>query len=273
MSETVSTPTLLRLSAMWPEVELVYEDADLLAVNKPAGLLVAPDRWDKRNEILMGLLADGIAKARPWAVARGLTYLANAHRLDRFTSGVLLLARNRPALVALARQFHDRHPQKRYIALVEGRLPEPPLTVDLPIGAHPAAPGRSVIDRQHGRPVRTVFTELECFRRYSLIQAEPGSGRLHQIRVHLKSVGCPLIADSDYGSGQPLLLSRLKPDYKMKPEGERPLMSRPALHAEQLIVTQPTTGKLVTITAPWPKDLTVAVKYLRKFGTGAGPVV
>ena len=255
----------VRLSADWPEVAILYEDADLLAVNKPAGLLVAPDRWDKRKENLMGLLHDAVACRRPWVVEAGLTYLANVHRLDRFTSGVLLLAKNRPALVHLARQFLARTPRKTYVALIEGTLPETPLTVALPIGPHTALPGRARVDRAQGKPARTVFTLRERFRRCSLIQAEPASGRLHQIRVHLKAVGCPLMADADYGPGAPLLLSRLKPDYKMKREGELPLMARPALHAEKLEIEQPTSGARISIEAPWPKDFVVALKYLRKF--------
>lgn len=261
----VTTGNFLRLSATWPEVEILSEDSDLLAINKPAGLLIAPDRWDKTRENLMGLLHAGIHLQRPWARERGLTYLANVHRLDMGTSGVVLLAKNKPALVNLARQFRDQHPRKQYLALVEGQFPATPLEVNLPISPSLVKPGLSVVDRGHGKPAVTRFSAIEPFKGYTLVRAEPATGRLHQIRVHLKETGCPLVADHDYGTGFPLLLSKLKRDYRMKPEGERPLMARPALHAERLEFSHPTTGLPVTIEAGWPKDLTVAVKYLRKF--------
>lgn len=256
---------VIRLSAAWRAVEVVFEDSDLFALNKPAGLLIAPDRWDKSRENLMGLLHAGIQLQRPWAKGHGLTYLANAHRLDAGTSGVILLARHKPALVALARQFHDQHPRKTYLALIEGHLPEPELTVDLPLAPNLDRRGLSVVDRGRGKPAVTRFTRLETFKRYSLVKAEPLTGRLHQIRIHLKSLGCPLVADRDYGSGFPLLLSQLKRDYRMKAEGERPLMARPALHAERLELTHPTSGSLVVLEAALPKDLAISLKYLRKF--------
>lgn len=256
-------PTI-RLSATWPEVEILHEDEALLAFNKPAGLLMAPDRWDKHRDHLVGLIQAAIRTGQPWIVERGLNYLANVHRLDASTSGVVLFARTREALVHLARQFNERHPAKVYTALVLGTFPEDESVVDWPIAPHPVSRGLSVIDAS-GKPARTRFTILERFRGYTLVKAEPETGRLHQIRVHLKSVGCPLVGDPQYGPGTPLLLSRIKRSYRMKAEGERPLIGRPALHAESLTVEHPLTGQLVTITAPWPKDLRIGVKYLRQF--------
>jgi RluA family pseudouridine synthase len=260
-----SSELLLRLSANWPEVEVLSLDADILALSKPAGLLIAPDRWDKTRENLMGLLHAGIALQRPWAVKLGLSYVANVHRLDAGTSGVVLMALNKPALVKLARQFHDQHPKKTYLALIQGALPEPETEVNLPLAPSLVHPGLSVVDRSHGKSAVTRFSTVEKYRKYSLIRAEPTTGRLHQIRVHLKEIGCPLVADADYGTGFPLLLSQLKRDYRMKPEGEKPFMARPALHAEKLELIHPTTGLPLVIEAPWPKDFTVSVKYLRKF--------
>jgi len=101
------------------------------------------------------------------------------------------------------------------------------------------------------------------------VRCEPLTGRTHQIRIHLRHAGVPIVADELYG-GKPLWLSRLKPGYRLKPgREERPLMARVALHAEKLELKHPATGESVSITAPWPKDLTVAVKYLRQYA-GAG---
>lgn len=264
MKKTSAFP-ILRLSAQWPPVEILHEDDDILAVNKPAGMLVAPDRWDKTRENLMGLLHAAVRHQRPWVVERGISYLANVHRLDAGTSGVLLLARNKPALTNLANQFRGRHPRKAYVALVSGVPPEPEMEINLPLAPSLLHPGLSEVSASRGKPAVTRISLLERFKGYSLLRAEPATGRLHQIRVHLREAGCPLVADPDYGSGLPLLLSKLKKRYKMKAEGERPLMARPALHAEQLEFIHPSTGQSILITAPWPKDLTVAVKYLRRY--------
>jgi RluA family pseudouridine synthase len=254
----------IRLSATWQELEILHDDEAILAFNKPAGLLVAPDRWNKKREHLIGLLQAAIRTGQPWVTARGITQLSNAHRLDAPTSGVILFARTRQALVDLAEQFHDRHPAKVYIALTLGAFPGEETVVDEPIAPSSAHPGRSIISAS-GKPARTRFTVLERFKGYTLVRAEPETGRLHQIRVHLQAIHCSLVGDPQYGPGTPLLLSNIKRDYRMKPEGEKPLIGRPALHAESITIEHPVTREPVTITAPWPKDMTIGVKYLRKF--------
>jgi 23S rRNA-/tRNA-specific pseudouridylate synthase len=109
---------------------------------------------------------------------------------------------------------------------------------------------------------------LERFPQYALLKCRPLSGRTHQVRAHLRHAGLPIVGDGPYG-GAPLLLSRLKSSYRLKPgREERPLIDRVALHAEQLSVTHPVSGVRVTIVAPWPKDLVVSVKYLRRYAAG-----
>lgn len=245
----------LCLSRAWSAVEVLHEDDDLLAVNKPVGLIVVPDRWDKEKDNLVDLLQS----SRPGE------YLANVHRLDKNTSGVLLLAKNKPALVKLVRQFSDRTTHKTYVALIHGAPLDDTTTIDLPIAPHLKRAGLSRIDRKAGKPAMTIARVAERFLYHTLLTIELHTGRLHQVRVHLQAIGCPLVGDADYG-GAPLLLSQIKPKYKAKDgEAERPLLDRPALHAEQLTVHQPTTGNPVTIRAPWPHDLVVALKYLRRF--------
>ena len=247
----------IRLNRDWPAVEILYEDQDILALNKPAGLLAVPDRFDKTRPDLMSLLQ----------AARPAEAPANVHRLDFNTSGVFVVARNGETFRELVRQFRDRTTRKTYVAIVRGQPAESPLTIDLPIGRHPRIPGLARIDHVRGSQARSIVSIREKFGGYSLVEVVIETGRMHQIRVHLQAIGCPLVGDADYG-GEPLLLSQLKRGYKPKDdEPERPLLDRPALHAEQLTLTHPAAGKPLTMTAPWPKDLTVAFKYLRRFAS------
>jgi RluA family pseudouridine synthase len=249
------------------EIPVLYEDKHLLALDKPAGLPTSPDRHDPQRPNLMKLLHTAIAGGKPWARERGLEYLMNAHRPDPEMSGVILLAKNKPALIALANLFGSEKPVKKYTALVSGTPPENQFEVDAKIAPHPAKPGLMHVDSKNGKKSKTQFKVLETFPRcgYALLKCEPLLGRTHQIRVHLRYAGFPIVGDGLYG-GKPLWLSRLKPNYRLKPgHEERPLFSRAALHAEELSFPHPVTAATVTITAPWPKDFKVAVKYLRQF--------
>ena len=242
------------------EIPVLFEDEHLLALDKPSGLLTSPDRFDPARPNLLKLLHAGIAEAKPWARERRLTYLMIAHRLDFETGGVLLLAKTKPLLVALANLFGSEQPCQRYLALAQGAPAEDRFEVDAKLAPHPAMPGVVRVDPRHGKRARTRFQVLEGFSAWTLLQCEPLTSRTHQIRAHLRYAGLPLAGDDLYG-GQPLLLSRLKSGYRLKPNHvERPLVSRVALHAETLALPHPVTGQPLAITAPWPRDLTVAVK-------------
>ncbi len=252
------------------EIPVLHEDAQLLALDKPAGLLTSPDRYDPDRPNLMKLLHAGIERGAPWAKSRGLDYLMNAHRLDFETSGVILLARSKPVLVALANLFGTDKPKKAYIAVVQGAPAEDAFEVDAKIAPHPVKVGLMRVDPKHGKKALTRFETLERFRNHTLLKCFPVTGRTHQIRVHLRRVGLPIAGDQLYGGG-PLLLSRMKAGYRLKPgETERPLIPRVALHAERVAVPHPVTGEIVEITAPLPKDFTVALKYLRRYAAGPG---
>jgi len=247
------------------EISVLFEDEHLLALDKPSGLLTSPDRYDPERPNLMKLLHAGIAESKPWARERGLTYLSNAHRLDFETSGVILLAKKKEVLVKLADLFGAEKPVKKYVALVQGVPAEDEFEIDAKLAPHPVRLGYMRVEPKSGKKSLTKFSVMEKFSKWTLIRCEPLTGRTHQIRVHLRHAGVPIVGDELYG-GKPLWLSRLKPSYRLKPgKEERALLARVALHAEQLELKHPVTDQTVSITAPWPKDFTVALKYLRQF--------
>lgn len=247
------------------EIPILFEDEHLLAVDKPSGLLTSPDRDDRARPNLMKLLHAGIAEGKPWALEHNRSYLSNAHRLDFETSGVILLAKSKPALVKLADLFGSNQPQRRYVALVNGAPTEDKFEVAVRIAPHPAKPGLMHVDKRYGKKSQTRFEVLEKFRNHTLLRCEPVTGHTHQIRIHLRWARLPIVGDATY-HGAPLKLSRLKKRYTVKAgEIEKPLMSRVALHAGELTLPHPVTGAMITISAPWPKDFAVAVKYLRRY--------
>jgi RluA family pseudouridine synthase len=248
------------------EIPVLFEDEHLLALDKPARLLTEPGADDRSQPSLIKLLHGGIAARKPWARERHLEYLNPAHLLDHDVSGVLLLAKNPPAFTALANRFSSEKAQIRYVALVQGVPLENQFEVDAKLSPHPVKPGVMRHDPQGGKQARTRFTVLETFPRggFALLRCEPLAERTHQVRVHASHAGLKIAGDELYG-GKPLWLSRLKPDYRLKPgREERPLISRAALHAEELTLPHPVTNEPVTIKSGWPKDLKVAVKYLRQ---------
>ena len=252
------------------EIPVLFEDEHLLALDKPSGLLLSPDHLAPERPSLMALLHAGIADKKPWARERNLDYLSNAHRLDLETSGVLLFAKNKPTLVALANLFGSEKPLKKYVALAWGAPPAKNFEVDAKLAPHPLKTSQVRVDLRDGKKSKTVFEVLEQFSDWALLRCAPLTDRTHQIRVHLKHVGLPVVGDEIYG-GKNLWLSRLKRDFRLKPgTEERPLISRTALHAEELSLVHPVTGETIIIKSEWPKDLRVAVKYLRLYATGLG---
>lgn len=253
------------------ELPVLFEDEHLLALDKPTRMLTSPDRYDPQRPNLMKLLHAAIEQGKPWAKQRGLTYLMNAHRLDFETSGVILLAKSKPALVKLANLFGaETIVQKTYIALVHGNPVKESFEVDAKLAPHPVKIGLIRVDEKNGKRAKTRFELVEKFSNYSLLHCHPATGRTHQIRVHLRQAGLPIVGDELY-DGSPLLLSRLKRDYRLKPNRtERPLMDRVALHAEELKLPHPMVGTEIVIRSPWPKDIAVAVKYLRLYAAHHG---
>lgn len=255
-----------------PLPPVIYEDDALLVLDKPSGLLVAPDRWDKQRENLMGSVHAELGR-----------HVANVHRLDADTSGLLLCAKTKPALDFLSGQFQAKTVRKLYHAMVvvlpveqamkvvtpvrdaNGTLPEQ-FVIDLSLGQDEANPGRMrVFRRRGGKAALTEFTVRENFGRFAFVECRPQTGRTHQLRVHLAAAGAPILNDPFYGDPTvKLLLSDLKRGYKGR-DVEKPMIDRLALHASELTFTHPVTREPITVASPLPKEFEVALKYLRKF--------
>ncbi len=237
-------------------IPVLYEDSQLLLVNKPSGVLSLPDGYDPRSPVLAAVLRPTYGDL--WVV----------HRLDRETSGVIALARNEQAHQKLNDQFETRQVVKVYHALVSGSPPWDEHSISAPLVIDADRHHRTLIDQQTGKPSETNFKVLERFARgkqhYTLIEAQPLTGRTHQIRVHLAALGIPVAVDVLYGSAKPVLLSELKRDYRGNVEEERPLLGRLGLHACQLTLRHPTTDQILTFDAPYPKDLAATLNQLRK---------
>jgi RluA family pseudouridine synthase len=247
------------------EIDVLYEDEHLLALNKPGTVLTSPDRDNPDRPSLIDLAHNCIQEGKPWTAERGLSYLMNVNRLDYETSGVLLLAKNKPALVALANLFGSEKPLAHYVTVAQGAPAENKFEVTANLAPHPVKPGLVHVDPKRGKRSRTLFEVLERFNGWTLLKCTPLTARTHQVRVHLKQVRLPVAGDAEYG-GTRLLLSRIKPNFWLKPgKTEKPLLDRPAIHLDSVEVAHPVTGVTLNIEAPLPKDLAVALKYLRKY--------
>lgn len=238
---------------------VIYQDEDIIAVNKSAGLLVAADRWDTEAERLDVLVQHSLR----YDEASGKKLYA-VHRIDKDTSGVLIYALNADTHRALNTVFQNREIKKTYRLLIHGRPQEAHFTVDLPLRADGDALHRTVVDKRRGKEAVTHFTVLETFRQFSLIEAQPITGRTHQIRAHLAAVGSPIVCDALYGSSKPVLLSALKKRWRGDVYAEQPLIDRLALHAYQLEGIHPRTGKPFVFTAEYAKDFKSTVHQLQK---------
>lgn len=237
---------------MKPDSNLVLLcDEALLVVDKPAGLPTLPDGYDPQAPHLKSLLEPEYG--RLWIV----------HRLDRFTSGVIVLARTAQAHRALNAQFQEHTVEKVYHAIVTGDPDWDEMTIDLPLRADGDRRHRTLVDSQSGKPSVTRFRVMERFAGYSLVQAVPHTGRVHQIRAHLRAAGFPLAGDALYGGA--LLWATWDRQGSALEEGTgSPLLARPALHAWSLTFQHPLTGQRRRFEAPYPPDLEAALAALRE---------
>ncbi len=236
------------------QIDILYEDNDLLMVNKPAGLLMIPDRFNAEIPSLGRAIEAQIGKG-VWIV----------HRLDRETSGVVCFALNATTHRYLSMLFEDRKVMKYYTGIVNGALNPKQGQIEKPIMEHPTLKGKMVVNNR-GKASVTEYEVLEQWPLYSLVKFRIHTGRTHQIRVHTQSIGHSLICDPMYGDGKPFLVSSIKRKYKLseKEENEKPLLNRVALHASSIQFDKE-DGTTIHIEAPLPKDIAAVVKQLNKW--------
>lgn len=235
-------------------IDILYDDDDLVLVNKPAGLLVIPDRFNNEAPSLNKLLEARLG-LRIWVV----------HRLDRDTSGVICFAKNEQTHKYLSKLFQEHEVEKYYTGLVNGRVLPGQGRIEKPIAEHPVIKGKMVINVK-GKASITDYEVMEQWSLYSLVRFRIHTGRTHQIRVHMQSIGHSIVCDDLYGDGKPFFLSNIKKKYRLsdKEEAERPLLSRLALHAARLKFNKE-DGTEIDVEAPLPKDITACVSQLNKW--------
>ena len=227
-------PAPTRLTPEPMELRILYEDDDLAVIDKPPGLVVHPGPGHARGTLVHGLLARG----EGWSSIGGTERPGIVHRLDRDTSGLLVVARNDQAHRELARQLQERLMRRTYRAIVVGQVADPAARIEAPIGRDPRHRQRMAVVAG-GREAITEFRRLALAKGHSLLRVTLETGRTHQIRVHLAYIHHPVLGDPIYGRRSPLI-------------------GRPALHAEELTLRQPRSGRPMTFKAPPPADFELA---------------
>jgi 23S rRNA pseudouridine1911/1915/1917 synthase len=238
---TLPEPVAAEPSAEDIPLDLVFQDADIIVINKPAGMVVHPGAGNETGTVVNALLhhvtdLSGIGgELRPGIV----------HRLDKGTSGVMVVAKNDGAHQELSRQFHDREVEKQYVALVWG-LVQQRKRIDIPIGRDPVHREKISTRARRARSAVTRVTWARHVPGLSLLRIAIHTGRTHQIRVHLNAIGHPIVGDSLYGGVHRRVPHQLRAVQRL---------TRPFLHAERLAFNHPRTGEYLEFTAPLPEDL------------------
>jgi RluA family pseudouridine synthase len=231
---------------------IIYNDDALLAVNKPAGLPALPDGYSAGAAHVKSLLESEFG--RLWIV----------HRLDRNTSGVMILARTPQAHRALNDQFQSHQAVKVYHAVVIGSPTWEEMVVDLALQPDGDRRHRTVVDQAHGKPAITRLRLLERLGCFSLVEAVPQTGRTHQLRAHLSAVGFPIVCDPLYGGGQRLAYASQAPGSGRNHPPQTDPLERMGLHACRLEIEHPLDHAWVVIQAPYSADLEHTIKILRQ---------
>ena len=234
----------------YKQLDIIFETPDLIAINKPAGLLSVPDRF-------------GVEISLKQILQQKIEKVFVIHRLDRETSGVILFAKNAETHKNLNELFEQRKIEKYYLGLVMGSLINSTGEIDVPISEHPYKKGEMSTNGK-GKASLTTYEVVKDYKKFSWIKFRIHTGRTHQIRVHSKHIGHPIVCDELYGDGKPVLLSQIKSKYKLsKTEWEeKPILSRVGLHAYQLIFDW--KDKKIDLVAEPPKDIRALLQQLDK---------
>ena len=247
-------------------IDVIYEDESLTVVNKPAGMVTHPAKGNWK-----GTLVNAIQfHYDTLSTVAGVNRPGIVHRLDRDTSGLLVVVKDDIAHRKIALQFELREVHKEYLALVYGVPQRDSDYIERPIGFHPVTREKMAIRtlEDGGKPAVTFYEVVERFAGYALVRCKPQTGRTHQIRVHLTHIGHPIVADKAYSGRDKLTLGELLGDHgDTRPETI--LIDRQALHAYALRFTHPTTGKEISLSAPLPADMGRALEALRTHRTVA----
>jgi len=236
------------------KIEILHEDDAIVVVNKPAGVLSIPDRFKPELANLKNILLEKREIVIP------------VHRLDKFTSGIIIFAKTPEAHRDLSNQWQGRKVEKTYLTFVQGVPNKPEGTINKPIASDPSRPGKMKVNR-NGKPAISHYKILKTFQDIALLEVKIETGRTHQIRVHLRAIGHPLLVDKDYAKKEGWYLSSFKGKKfsKGKFDEERPLLSRLSLHAKSLVFKNPLTQSIQTLEAEFPKDLRALLNQLEKW--------
>jgi 23S rRNA pseudouridine1911/1915/1917 synthase len=233
------------------KLEIIFENEHFVAVNKPSGLLSIPDRMGKEPSLKI-YLQEKYGK------------IFTIHRLDKDTSGLIIFAKDEQTHKFLSQAFEGRDVQKYYLGLINGMMMNKNGSIDAPIME---APGKTTLMMTHnkGKASLTDYEVLEEFGQFSWLKFQIHTGRTHQIRVHMKYMGNPIVCDALYGDGKPVLLSSIKRKFKLSKDvlEERPILNRLALHSHRLEFTD-AQGNKHELEAPLAKDLRALLQQLEK---------
>ena len=243
------------------DIEILYENDQILLINKPSGISVTADRSGKPD--ILQMLKKQLSPPEP---------LRLVHRLDKETSGVLLIAKHKEAQSRYSRLFAKREVRKLYLAVVNGPLAYTSGSIKDPIARSQRNPQAMHIHPRLGKPAYTIWQQLADFGTLSLVSARIITGRTHQIRIHFSHRGMPLAIDSIYGSASPLMLSSFKYSYRPKPGRDEPAMiDRLTLHAYQLTIPTGSEETMRTVVAPLDKKFASVIKLLAKHTATIAP--
>lgn len=235
------------------DLHIVYEDQDIVVINKQAGILTIPDRFRVDLPNLREMLIEKYGE------------IFVVHRLDKETTGIIIFAKNAESHRHLSLQFEHSKTEKIYHAVVGGVFDKESLDIDIPLAPDPRRKGL-MKPNATGKESLTHVEVLEKFKIATLLACNPKTGRQHQIRVHLAAIGYPLLVDPDYGKQKDFKLSTIKRRYNLaKHTDEKPIISTTTLHARQLTVQHPSTQQNITFIAEYPKNFSALLQVLRKY--------